>query len=108
MPKNARSKSMAMHRMQYRSLALGKIAVIGNYTPRMCGIATFTEDTCKCMAAEMGADRVYAVAMDDVVEGYPYPEMVRLQLRDDVAKDYASVADYMNYNNTEVVLIQHE
>ena len=32
-----------------------RIAFIGNYLPRQCGIATFTTDLCAAMAAEFGA-----------------------------------------------------
>jgi len=34
-----------------------RIAVIGNYLPRQCGIATFTTDLCEAIAAEYGCWR---------------------------------------------------
>ena len=32
--------------------AIDRIAFIGNYLPRQCGIATFTTDLCEAIAAE--------------------------------------------------------
>ena len=31
---------------------INRIAFIGNYLPRQCGIATFTTDLCEAIAAE--------------------------------------------------------
>ena len=34
-----------------------RVAFIGNYLPRRCGIATFTTDLCTAMSAEYGSER---------------------------------------------------
>jgi hypothetical protein len=38
-----------------------RIAVIGNYLPRQCGIATFTTDLCDAIGAEYEAVQLMAV-----------------------------------------------
>jgi glycosyltransferase involved in cell wall biosynthesis len=86
------------------------LAVVGNYLPRRCGIATFTADLCNSMKTalnEIGGD-IFAVAMDDQPQGYDYPSMVKLEIRQDVAADYRMAADYLNYSCADVVIIQHE
>ncbi len=55
-----------------------RIAVIGNYLPRECGIATFTTDLCNALAAEYGAGRLFAIPVNDPDSSYDYPEQVRL------------------------------
>jgi len=37
-----------------------RIAFVGNYLPRQCGIATFTTDLCTALASEFGGDRLFA------------------------------------------------
>ena len=61
---------------------ISRIAVIGNYLPRQCGIATFTTNLCESLAEEMKNDKdLIAVAMDDIPEGYDYPERVKFRVR---------------------------
>jgi hypothetical protein len=58
----------------------GYIAFVGNYLPRQCGIATFTTDLCEAVAEEAAGADSLAVAMNDVAEGYAYPERVRFEV----------------------------
>src|ERR1700738_5702383 len=53
-----------------------RIAVIGNYLPRQCGIATFTTDLCEAISAEYGAARLLALPVNDSENGYDYPARV--------------------------------
>src|ERR1700747_2455046 len=57
-----------------------RIAVVGNYLPRQCGIATFTTDLCDAISTEYGSARLFAVPVNDTESGYAYPERVRLAL----------------------------
>ena len=54
-----------------------RIAVVGNYLPRECGIATFTTDLCNALAAEYGEGRLFAIPVNDPDSSYDYPEQVR-------------------------------
>ena len=42
-----------------------RIAFVGNYLPRECGIATFTTDLCTALAAEFGSERLFAIPVND-------------------------------------------
>src|SRR5271170_8515618 len=57
-----------------------RIAVIGNYLPRRCGIATFTTDLCAAIAGEFGTSRLLALPVNDTEGGYDYPPRVRWSL----------------------------
>lgn len=57
-----------------------RIAVIGNYLPRHCGIATFTTDLCEAISAEYGTARLLALPVNDTELGYDYPARVRWSL----------------------------
>src|SRR5438477_7182921 len=67
-------------RLQPKPSRPSRIAVIGNYLPRQCGIATFTTDLCSAIAAEFGTSRLLALPVNDVEQGYDYPARVRWSL----------------------------
>src|SRR6185436_15943151 len=63
-----------------KAAAPQRIAFLGNYLPRLCGIATFTHDLCEAVGASVPAAHCYAGAINDRVEGYEYPSRVRFEL----------------------------
>jgi len=65
-----------------------RIAVIENYLPRHCGIATFTTDLCDAIHAEYGATELLALPVNDTEEGYDYPVRVRFELSEDNLASY--------------------
>jgi glycosyltransferase involved in cell wall biosynthesis len=85
-----------------------RIAVIGNYLPRQCGIATFTTDLCTAISAQYGTTRLLALPVDDTDEGYDYPSRVRWSLAQDNVKSYEQAAEFLNFNNIDMVCLQHE
>src|SRR5690348_18222425 len=85
-----------------------RIAVIGNYLPRQCGIATFTTDLCDAISAEYGAPGLFAMPVNDTESGYEYPERVRLALQQDDLSSYEQAADFLNFTNFDLVCLQHE
>ncbi len=85
-----------------------RIAVVGNYLPRQCGIATFTTDLCDAICAEFSAARLFAVPVNDTQPGYAYPERVRLALAQDDLSSYEQAAEFLNFNNFDLVCLQHE
>jgi len=85
-----------------------RIAVVGNYLPRQCGIATFTTDLCDAISAEYGSARLFAVPVNDTDSGYAYPERVRLALQQDDLSSYEQAADFLNFTNFDLVCLQHE
>jgi glycosyltransferase involved in cell wall biosynthesis len=85
-----------------------RIAVVGNHLPRQCGIATFTTDLCAAISAEYGSARLLALPVNDTEEGYDYPARVRWSLSQDDLKSYQEAADFLNFNNIDMVCLQHE
>ncbi len=85
-----------------------RIAIIGNYLPRQCGIATFTTDLCEAIAAEYGTARLLALPVDDTEAGYDYPARVRWSLAQDNVRSYEEAAEFLNFNNIDMVCMQHE
>jgi len=86
----------------------GKIALIGNYLPRQCGIATFTSDLLTALSEENPGGEHFAVVMNDVPDGYRYPSQVRFEVNQRVLSEYRLAADFLNMNRVEVVCLQHE
>jgi glycosyltransferase involved in cell wall biosynthesis len=85
-----------------------RIAVIGNYLPRECGIATFTTDLCNALASEYGSDRLFAIPVNDPESSYEYPEQVRLELEQEGLISYERAAEFLNFNGNDLVCMQHE
>ncbi len=86
---------------------LRKIAFIGNYLPRRCGIATFTYDLRQSVKNSTNAECL-VVAMNDVVGGYEYAPEVQFQIREQELDEYRAAADFLNFKNVDVVSLQHE
>jgi len=87
---------------------LNRIAFIGNYLPRLCGIATFTTDLCEAIAAQYRQTTCIAVPVNDVEAGYAYPGRVRFELMEKDIDSYRRAADFLNINNVDLVSLQHE
>ena len=98
----------AARRVQSKLSLPSRIAVIGNYLPRHCGIATFTTDLCSAISAEYGTARLLALPVNDTEEGYDYPARVRWSLAQDDVNSYQQAAEFLNFNNIDLVCLQHE
>src|SRR5579859_1158299 len=85
-----------------------RIAFIGNYLPRECGIATFTTDLCTALGTEFGNERLFAIPVNDPDSSYDYPEQVRLELAQEDISSYERAADFLNFNGNDLVCMQHE
>jgi glycosyltransferase involved in cell wall biosynthesis len=85
-----------------------RIAIVGNYLPRRCGIATFTTDLCDAIHAEYGTTELLALPVNDTEEGYTYPARVRFELSEDNLASYRQAADFLNFSNIDLVCLQHE
>ena len=85
-----------------------RIAFIGNYLPRQCGIATFTADLCESVAAEFPDTHCLVLPINDIEEGYAYPPRVRFELAEKDLDSYRRAADFLNINSVDLVSLQHE
>ena len=86
---------------------LRRIAFVGDYLPRKCGIATFTHDLRRAVAQFANAECI-VVPVDDIAGGYEYPPEVRFQLDEQELDSYRRAADFLNFSNVDVVSLQHE
>jgi glycosyltransferase involved in cell wall biosynthesis len=85
-----------------------RIAFIGNYLPRQCGIATFTTDLCEAIAAEHPGVTCIALPVNDTEAGYAYPPRVRFELVEKDIDSYRRAADFLNINSVDLVCLQFE
>lgn len=88
--------------------AINRIAFVGNYLPRQCGIATFTTDLCEAISTEYGATSCIALPVNDIEAGYAYPARVRFELAEKDIDSYRRAADFLNINGVDLVCLQHE
>jgi len=84
------------------------VAFLGDYVPRQCGIATFTRDLCEAVSAAAPDAECYVGAVNDRVESYDYPPRVRFELLEKDIDSYRRAADFLNFNNADVLCVQHE
>ena len=87
---------------------IGKIAFLGDYLPRKCGIATFTTDLLAAVAAEHPQCQCFAVPVNDIEGGYEYPDVVRFEVEEQDLTSYQRAADFINISNASIVSLQHE
>lgn len=90
------------------SKVINRIAFIGNYLPRQCGIATFTTDLCESIAAEFPEITCIVLPVNDGEARYAYPARVRFELTEKDIESYRRAADFLNINNVDLVCLQHE
>ena len=85
-----------------------KIAFLGDYMPRKCGIATFTTDLLEAVTAGYPTNECFAVPVNDIKSGYAYPEVVRFEIEEQDLASYQRAADFLNIGNADIVCLQHE
>lgn len=83
------------------------IAMIGNFPPRQCGLATYTHDSWTALLDHPDAPIVDVYAMDDgQVSGYgPIPAML---IGQDDPQAYARAAQAINASGAQLAWVQHE
>jgi glycosyltransferase involved in cell wall biosynthesis len=85
-----------------------RIAFLGDFPPRLCGIATFTHDLCEAVAGEAPGAQCFVGAVNDRVDAYAYPPRVRFEMDEKDLDSYRRGADFLNFNNADVLCVQHE
>ena len=88
--------------------AIRRVAVIGNYLPRKCGIATFTTDLCNALSQEYKDVEVMALPVNDIHAGYAYPSRVRYEIEQHSLDSYYAAAEFINQSGVDAVCLQHE
>ena len=85
-----------------------KVAFLGDYLPRKCGIATFTTDLRCAVAKEFPALQCLVVPVNDRAEDYDYPAEVRFEIAEQDLPSYLRAADFLNITDVDVVCVEHE
>lgn len=89
-----------------------KLAYIGTYPPRECGIGTFTHNLTKSMLGidKQGAqnNEIVVVAMNDSGQKYTYPSEVKLQIQQEQQSDYLEAANFINLSGSDICILEHE
>src|SRR5215469_14277564 len=85
-----------------------KLALVGDYLPRKCGIATFSADLRESIASQWTGTQCFVVPVNDVEGGYEYPAEVRFEIEEQDLASYQRAADFLNSNNVGAVSLQHE
>lgn len=94
--------------MQCPPSTLHKIAFLGNYLPRKCGIATFTTDLRCAVAKDNPAMQCLVVPVNDLAGGYDYPAEVRFEIAEQDLPSYLRAADFLNITDVGLVCVEHE
>lgn len=85
-----------------------RVALLGNHSPRQCGIATFTTDLSDAFAREHADVDCFVLAMNDVGRRHAYPSRVRFELAESDVASYRRAADFLNVSDVDVLCLQHE
>jgi glycosyltransferase involved in cell wall biosynthesis len=85
-----------------------KVAFLGDYLPRKCGIATFTTDLRCAIATEFPTTQCLVVPVNDLADGYNYPAEVRFEIAEQDLPSYLRAADFLNITDVDVVCVEHE
>ncbi|MBX9815858.1 MAG: glycosyltransferase [Sphingomonas sp.] len=87
---------------------IGHIALIGNFLPRRCGIATFTAHSYHALRERYPALRVDVYAMDDRPGAYAYPSEVVAAIPQHDRHAYAAAARAIEASGAQAIWVQHE
>ena len=88
--------------------AIRKVAFLGDYLPRKCGIATFTTDLRCAIATTFPDIQCLVVPVNDLPGGYDYPAEVRFEIAEQDLPSYLRAAEFLNITDVDVVCVQHE
>ncbi len=84
------------------------LALIGNFLPRKCGLATFTTDVYQAMQARFPGVRVDVYAMDDHPGRYAYPPAVTATIPQDDLSAHVDAARMIETSGAQAIWVQHE
>lgn len=87
-----------------------KVVYISTYSPRECGISTFTKNLLQAVSAnEIG--EVFScevVALNEGDQQPAYPSEVKFIIDQDQQEDYLKAADFINNSSADCCMLEHE
>ena len=93
---------------QLKSKRLRRVALIGTYLPRQCGIATFLGHLRRGIEQASHGIQTSVVPVNDIEQGYRYSDEVCFEIAERELASYHRAADFLNLNNVDAVCVQHE
>jgi glycosyltransferase involved in cell wall biosynthesis len=89
-----------------------KLAFIGTYPPRECGIGTFTNNLFKAMlgdkkSKENGSEG-FVIALNDIDLTYKYPNEVKQTITQEHQEDYLKAVKFINLSSADLCILEHE
>ncbi len=89
-----------------------KLAFIGTYPPRECGIGIFTNNLFNSILAnsekmESGSEG-FVVALNDNDLTYEYPKEVKAIIRQEHQEDYLKAVKFINLSGADICILEHE
>ena len=84
------------------------LALIGNFLPRKCGLATYTTDTYTALKGRFPDLKIDVYAMDDHPGLYEYPPEVTLSIPEQDRLAYTSAARAIEGSGAQAIWLQHE
>ncbi len=85
-----------------------KIAFLGTYTPRRCGIATFTADLVAAVGAALPDAEILVGAMDAPYSTVAYPPEVRFRIDETDPGSHRKAVSAIQKSGANILCIQHE
>ncbi len=86
-----------------------KLAYVGTYPPRECGIGTFTQNLAHAMLKYgKGIKEIMVFAMNDHNQQYRYPPEVKLIINQEQQTDYLEAANFINISGADACILEHE
>ncbi|MEO5867198.1 MAG: glycosyltransferase family 4 protein [Sphingomonas sp.] len=87
---------------------INHIALVGNFLPRKCGLATYTTDTFTALRARFPDLQVDVYAMDDHPGRYAYPPEVTRSISEQDRLAYLDAARAIEASGAQALWLQHE
>lgn len=97
-----------MARSSEARVSVEHIALIGNFLPRKCGLATYTTDTFTALKHRFPGLTVDVYAMDDHPGRYDYPPEVTLAIPEKERMAYIDAARAIEASGAQAIWLQHE
>lgn len=94
--------------VKQRNKRITHLALIGNFLPRKCGIATYTTDTYAALRSRFPDLKVDVYAMDDHPGRYTYPAAVTASIPQGDRAAYLATARAIEASGAQAVWLQHE
>jgi glycosyltransferase involved in cell wall biosynthesis len=89
-----------------------KLAFIGTYPPRECGIGTFTNNLYHSMIGAKdqneNINESFIIALNDFNNIYEYPAEVKLTIRQEHQEDYLEAVKFINLSGADLCILEHE